>query len=307
MGSRKIGKYIRLNASRSGVSASVGVKGMRLSIGSKGIRSHLTVPGTGYTKTNTLFSFKKLLKGKGGKSKGGKSDTAAKGASDMKEDMPEQGFAVADELLLQLGRRRAAGRFGKAGKAARLYNQGVEAYYNKDYDLSAGSFEEALSLLPEDQEILLCLGILNYLYLEDYEKAVRYFDGLDEAVFNEDMKLAIAASLHELRDWDYSIAVLEAFEFPDDEDMERRIFLARNHMAKGHITIAEEILKQTIGKKRKMTTYLMEAKYRLGSLYLDQGDYLQAKEHLMAVYMADSGYEDIGRQIEILAMHGPEG
>ena len=42
-----IGKLIRLNFSKSGVSASAGVKGARISIGKNGVRETISLPGTG--------------------------------------------------------------------------------------------------------------------------------------------------------------------------------------------------------------------------------------------------------------------
>lgn len=309
MGSRKIGKYIRLNSSRSGVSASIGVSGMRLSIGTKGIRTHLTVPGTGYTKTNTLVSFKKLLK----KKASGKSNQENNRRKEYKNHPstlppvhPSDGQLVADELVLIMPKRRTMGRFSKQGKGNRLVNHAIESYTNEQFDEAIVKLKAAKVLLPEDQEISLYLAVLHYLYLEDYAQAVHYFDELDQAMYNEDMKLAIADCLLELQDYDYAQAVLESFEFPDEEEMERLTLLARVHMAKDHLEVAEELLKKAIGRKQKLTPYLMEAKYRIGELYLKMGHYDHAKKNLMAVYMENSSYEEIGRLVEELAMSGSE-
>lgn len=47
-----------------GINISGGVKGARLSVGTKGVKTTLSLPGTGYRKTKTLFSFKNLFKKK---------------------------------------------------------------------------------------------------------------------------------------------------------------------------------------------------------------------------------------------------
>lgn len=50
----QLGKYVRLNLSRSGLGVSVGVRGARLSTGKRGARLTLGVPGTGLSYTRQL-------------------------------------------------------------------------------------------------------------------------------------------------------------------------------------------------------------------------------------------------------------
>lgn len=310
MGSRKIGKFVRLNASRSGIGASVGVKGLRISIGSRGIRTHMTVPGTGYTKTSTLVSFKKMLKNKK-KTKKAQAKKQNQQLSTSKTEVIEptqQGetSVVQDELVLNLVKTRPANRLTNEGKADRLINKGIDAFNQEMHTEAAGFFEEALTLTPEDKELVLYLAIIHYLYLEDYNQAIEYFDQLDEAMYNEDMKLAIADCLYELGDFEYAKTVLESFQFPDDEEMERLTLLGRCYMAQDMDMIALEVLKKAVGRKSKLTERLMAAKYSLGELYLKLRDYEQAKKHLMPVYLEDSSYEEIGRLVEALALNAGE-
>lgn len=56
-----LGNGFRLNLSKSGVSLSGGVKGARISIGNKGVKSTLSIPGTGISKTKTLVSTKDII------------------------------------------------------------------------------------------------------------------------------------------------------------------------------------------------------------------------------------------------------
>ncbi len=314
MGSVKIGKYIRLNASRSGISVSGGVKGLRLSVGTKGIRTHVTVPGTGYTKTNTLLSFKKLWKKHKKKktttsksNKSGHSDmTATASKGDAHGAMNQEDGMVQDELLLVLDRRRTMGRFTSKAKGDRLYNKAVEAYNQQLFEEALTLLEEAMTYLPEDQEIKLILSVICYLYIEDYRKAIDYFDQLEEANYNEDMKLAIADCLFELKDYDYAETVLESFTFPDEEDIERLLLLARCHLAGGRFIIAEGIIE----KARSITNRTDEREklldYCLGSLYLETGHFDEAKDHLMKVYVSDGDFEDIDLLVERLALSGQE-
>lgn len=309
MGSMKFGKYFRLNASRSGVSVSGGVNGLRLSVGSKGIRTHVTVPGTGYTKTNTLFSFKKLWKKKKNEKK----------VKDKKEKAPlvsqglveEEGSGLAeamlqDELVLVMARRKPFGRFTDGAKADRMVNQAIEAYRQEDYDKTISLLKDAYQLKKDDQEIILYLGVILYLYKEDYKEALIYFDQLEAKYVNEDMLLAMADCLHETGDYDTSRDLLESFKFEDEEDMERLTLLGRNHMEKKNFAVAEELFKSAIGRKSKLTPYLMDAKYWMGVMYLRLGDYENAKKHLMPIYLEDSSYEEIGLKVEELALSGDE-
>lgn len=284
MGSRKIGRFIRLNSSRSGISASVGVKGMRISIGNRGIRSHVTIPGTGHTKTKTLVSFKKLLKNK------------------KKEGVKGSVNPVQDELILVLEKRRLGAWFSAKRKANKVVNRGIEAFNEENYGAAVEAFGEALERMPGDKELPLFLAIIHYLYLEDYERAFAYFDALDEEMYNEDMRLAIGDCLFEMKDYGYAKTILESFKFEDDEDMERMTLLARCHMEEGNLVVAESLLKTAIGRKRKLTPYLMAAKYAMGELCLMKEDYEGAKKHLMPIYTEDSTYENIAGLVEKLAL-----
>ena len=64
--SLSIGKLFRINFSKSGIGVSAGVKGARISIGKKGIRETLSLPGTGLSWSEQQ-SFKKIKKAVTGK------------------------------------------------------------------------------------------------------------------------------------------------------------------------------------------------------------------------------------------------
>lgn len=307
MGSLKLGKYFRVNASRSGVSMSGGVNGLRMSVGSKGIRTHVTVPGTGYTKTNTLLSFKKLWK------KNKKAKANKKGKPSIKDAVVESEeitsevmLPLEDELVLIMIRRRPFGSFTDKAKSGREVNKAIDAYDRKDYGKAVEYLDAANKLNEDDIEVILYLSVIYYMNLENYEQAAHYFELLPKDLLNEDLLLAYADCLCEMEDYDGSIDVLESFKFDDDEDMERTTLLARNHLEKRNYELAEEIFKSTVGRKRKMTDYLIDAKYWMGVMYLRVGDYENAKKHLMPVYLEDSDYEDIGLKIEEVAMNGKE-
>jgi hypothetical protein len=55
--SKKIGDFIRLNFSKSGVSATIGIPGLSINIGKNGMYLNCGLPGTG-------LSTRKKLKGK---------------------------------------------------------------------------------------------------------------------------------------------------------------------------------------------------------------------------------------------------
>ncbi len=165
MGSMKLGKFFRVNSSRSGVSVSGGVNGLRLSVGSKGIRTHVTVPGTGYTKTKTLFSFKKLWKKKKAeKKKADKKDETLvvnEVVGDKEESASTSQAIVQDELVLIMARRKPFGRFTDSAKADRMVNQAIEAYNQEHYDQALTLLIDAHGLIGDDQEIILYLAVVS--------------------------------------------------------------------------------------------------------------------------------------------------
>ena len=56
-----LGNGFRLNISKSGVNLTGGISGARMSVGTSGIKSTLSVPGTGISKTKTLVSKKDII------------------------------------------------------------------------------------------------------------------------------------------------------------------------------------------------------------------------------------------------------
>lgn len=59
----KLGAGIRLNLSKKGVGASVGIKGARVGIGPRGTRATTSIPGTGISYTKSLGYNKRYSKG----------------------------------------------------------------------------------------------------------------------------------------------------------------------------------------------------------------------------------------------------
>lgn len=307
MGSKKIGKYFRINSSRSGVSVSGGISGFRVSLGSKGLRTHVTVPGTGYTKTNTLFSFKKLWNKKKKEKKAANSGIKDQDqGEEVQADLLEANLPVGDELMLIMPRRRPFGSFTDKAKADREVNKAIEAYKVEDYGQAVEYLLASHRLYDQDIEVILYLAVITYMHLENYQEALKYFNLLPLQELNEDMKLAMADCMLEVEDYEGSIDLLDTFKFEDLEDMERMTLMARNHMELREYKAAEELLKEAMGRKRKLTPYLMEAKYWTGVLYVRRGDYESAKKYLMPVYKADRNYEEIAALIEEVAMNGKE-
>ena len=55
----KLGKNTRLNISKSGIGMSTGVKGFRVGVGPKGVRTTASIPGTGISYTKQISGSKK--------------------------------------------------------------------------------------------------------------------------------------------------------------------------------------------------------------------------------------------------------
>jgi len=58
----RIGKGIRLNLGKKGVSTSIGGKGMSVNIGKQGVRRTIGIPGTGISHTSEILSTPKTTR-----------------------------------------------------------------------------------------------------------------------------------------------------------------------------------------------------------------------------------------------------
>jgi len=85
----KLGKFVRLNISKSGVGISAGVRGMRISTGPRGAFINLGIPGTG-------LSYRKKISSSSSKSKNNKKAPSAAQAAEPQPDqastLPSPGF-----------------------------------------------------------------------------------------------------------------------------------------------------------------------------------------------------------------------
>lgn len=290
MASIRLGKFLRLNLSSSGVNLSGGIKGFRLSIGPRGIKQTVTVPGTGRRSTKTIFSFKKKKQIE--KKKSIKSKTKIKTVPIIEDE----------DLTLRMSRRGFSAS-NKANKARKHVNEAIDFYEEEAYSESLRSLEEASEYLPDDDEIKVYIAVINYLYIEDYQSALEQFERLDKTIFDDDMLLAMADCYYEVKAYEKSIELLEGIKLPkgDDDEMDHKTLLAKNHIAISHYELAVELLKINIGRKRKMTEELIEAHYYLGIAYMHSGNIEKAKKEMVKVYSEDSEYEDIDEVMKDLA------
>jgi len=292
MASIRLGKYFRLNLSGSGINLSGGIKGFRLSVGPRGIKQTVTIPGTGRRSTKTIFLFKKKRKNS--------KKIAKKHTKEVSTKIEKQ--EESEDLTLRMV-KRGFSLSSKVHKANKQVNEAIKLYEEEAYEASLEALEQASGYLPEDDEIKVYIGVLNYLYIEDYVAALKAFEGLDQTVFDEDMLLAMAECYYEVEKYEQSIKLLESIQLPegDDDEIDFKILLAKNHLKVENDELAVEILKMVIGRKRKMTEDLLEAHYYLGIGYMHLGNIEKAKAKMVKVYTEDSDYEEIESVMKDLA------
>lgn len=122
-----LGNGFRLNISKSGVNLTGGITGARMSIGTSGIKSTLSVPGTGISKTKTLVSKKDIVdKVKGDDDDDKKKKSSKKSKSEKLKDKKTGADKEAGEPTLNKDELEAL----KKREAAKKRVDAIESQFN---------------------------------------------------------------------------------------------------------------------------------------------------------------------------------
>jgi len=314
----KLGKGIRVNVGKRGLSLSTGVKGFRVGVGSRGLRTTASIPGTGlyYTKTYSMKHKKsstKMVSDPGPAIKVSYADT-------LLAKKPTKGsgwvtiaiisfiasfsgiFAVVSVPLLIISIIAIVRfRLSDSNKSIIAYNKAVSEYKKTDIDKAIEFLEESLYYNPENIDSLSFLGVLYHDNKHDYYKAEEVFSKIielnPEHTTSIVAKISLADTYIELYQYDKAIEILQKLDLKAYESLEweRAFMLGQCYFKKGQYALAVEQFKKGPYLKRNIDEDVLRTKYWLGVSYFHLGDKKKARTYLATVYAEDSQYEDIER------------
>jgi tetratricopeptide (TPR) repeat protein len=322
----KLGPGVRLNVSKTGIGASVGVRGARRSFHSSGREtSSVGIPGTGLGYVETRSS--------------GKRSTAAPAEPAAKPGLfapkHEKEFYKALQAYVDGDTERARELFRSASEKDTGGRVLADDLLAGMLSLSADKPDEAIPHLEEvvssevelPDELMRKYGFGGGIKLkvtervrvevewsslagalalvECYQEQGRTEEaiGVLQQLADTDENPAILLSLCDLYAqtgaWDELVDAAAGTSNEDDVTLEIRLLQARALHEQGMDEAAIDAYKDALRSKKRNLELLKEARYQRGKLLLARGKTAQATKDLQTVYAEDPGYRDVATLVQV--------
>jgi Tfp pilus assembly protein PilF len=302
-----LGGGLRLNISKSGLGVSGGVRGARVGIGPRGVRTSVGIPGTGlYYVSESGWGSSWSRGAAKGPSKGSYTrvtryiDTLQSQASGNASfwlivlGVPFVTTTLGQVLIAVGTVWFIATRFTKKHRAARYYNRALSAEKSAHHESAKNALTEAVALDPENVAARKLLALVCHDGLHEYPAAAEHareairLDPQDALI-----QLALADCLVEMRRYDEAIGILQKLTAPEIAEMVA-VLLGRCFYEKGMYEPAiTQFSRCQLTSRTRTDEILMEARYWIGLSYLKSGNPQKAKTQLSKVYACDINYRDI--------------
>lgn len=334
----RLGKFLRLNISKSGVGISAGFPGLRLSAGPRGSFINVGVPGTGlsYRKkigSQTLLDF-------AGKAEDDIAALQAAGQSAIHPEIPKPGFFAPrhEKTLAQAVKAFHQGQVddalddlleaapnepGAAILAAAILAekndkdyqpiQLLEGVIQSDNDFPTELMEKYLAdttlniaITPKvsvDVPIDGLAATLMLVELYQTQRRVREAIALLEEILelnNDPILILSLCELYASREiWDGIIDIANSIESEDDVTLQILIFYGRAMKEKGLDKAAISIFSKAVRRtKNRNPLLLQEAAYWRALTYQAQGKRRRANEEFQKIFAKNPDFKDVRQRVE---------
>ncbi|MBM7615892.1 DUF4236 domain-containing protein [Alkaliphilus hydrothermalis] len=331
-----LGKGLRLNLGKEGVSISGGVKGLRVGVGPRGVRTSATIPGTGVTITKSL-SLQKLKALTEQKNYAKSPVTVVEGSQIPKILSNETPIELRSKyymfqsclgclailciltsyfepLLLVAGGLLIVGKLlwrRQTDLTAIEYKNIGQHFRSKKYEQCIKSIDIVLQHPKADPKLLL-LKAECYLNLDltdlAYEVYQSFFNHhlhlLDDAPEYWSPKVNTILMAIEKGDSPFALNVAETLVNQNLDEIDNRLWKGYLKglcfMGLEEFEAAIHSFKDAIGRKRSMEAPYIDTHYQMGIAYSQLGKNSLAKKRFIRVYSSNSNYKEIAEIMEAI-------
>jgi len=328
----KLGKFVRLNISKSGVGFSAGVRGLRISSGPRGSFINLGIPGTG-------LSYRKKLSNKKPFGNSRKDKQTATAQTVDAPECPSPGFFApghekdlakgmdayqaghTDEALaklLEAGPKEPGAAILAAAilaqndlkdyKAVELLEsvvQSDEAFptelmekYMADVEINIAITPKVTATVPLDGLAATLLLVELYQAQRRVREAIALLEEIAELVNSPVLTLSLCELYASREIWDGIIEQAKNIESEDDVTLQIQIFYGRAMQAKGMhqaaVTVFTKALRRT---KQRSPALLNEARYWRAISYDEQGKRGRTNQELQKIFAEDPDFRDVAQRL----------
>lgn len=331
-----LGKFLRLNISKSGIGFSAGIPGLHLSTGPRGAFFTAGLPGTGLSYRKKLSSSAKV----------GRESTPAKAkAEDTSPDTPTPGF-FASHQEKELARGLEAYEAGQADKALEHFLAAapdepgaailaatilaeredgsefkaielLEKVVQSDGEFPTPLMEKYLAsteieinvtprvavAVPVDGLAATLLLVELYQSNRRIREAIALLEELVE-LSNQPVLILSLCELYASREiWEGIIDRAQGIEPVDDVTTEIAIYYGRAMQEKGLHDAAISVFSKALSKKKDRNPDLLhEAAYWRAISYQQQGKHSQARKEFELLYAEAPNFRDVSQRLADLSL-----
>ncbi len=307
----KLGNGFRLNISRSGINLSGGVTGARVSLGTKGLKTTMSVPGTDLKKTKTWVSTKDVVDVIKGQDKG---DDKSQVKDDDKGKHKNKNIGQVNEkkedriqtsLPKSIEKRILVKQSLKLTPWFVVMIIGVGLLF---LNLIIGFSIIAIGLVFVVSSYFSAEGHCKRIFNKgvDFYKEGKKTDAME--MFNQSLDIYkgnryILENVADIKmeEEDYPGAGKIFMDLAKTyKSKKAKLGLGKCYLMNGQSKDAIPILEPLLEAYQFQEDDLMEVQYLLGQAYMDELDFDHARKMLKLVYNKDSEYENIGFLMERL-------
>ncbi len=327
----RLGKFIRLNISKSGIGFSAGIRGLRISTGPSGTHFTAGLPGTG-------LSYRKKVGGRL-QAEGNPPAGAQAAAAPAPPKVPSPGlFAPRKEKELSAGLARyydetmtealdhflnvateepgaailaaaiLAERPGGQDQAIKMLERVVEndnefptplmEKYLADTDIHITVTPHVTVAAPANELAATLLLVELYQARGRLPEAIGLLEELEELANDPVLTLSLCELYAAADLWDGIIERAKQVENEDDVTLEIVILYGRAMLGKGLPEAAVEVFTQALRKKSRSPDLLLEARYWRALTYETMGKRSQANRELQKIYADNPDFRDVANRLE---------
>lgn len=330
-----LGKFLRLNISKTGVGASLGVTGLRLSTGPSGTQFTLGLPGTGLSYTKRLgtgkgFRWFNLFSGSDKPNSSGKEPPAlpspgffarreekelAKGlaayqAGNVDEALEhflvaapnEAGAAImAANILAQQstsGKRRAIPLLEAVIHSDAEFPTSLMQKYLANAEMEVAITPTVTASIPVEGLAAVLLLAELYQVQGRIDEAIALLEEVEEIAGAPILTLSLCELYFEQALWEGIIDRASQLESEDDITLATMIFYGRALLDKGLPDGAISALTKAVRRKKDRSPELLnEGLYWRAMAYQTAGKASRARQEFEKLYAADPNFRDVAQRV----------
>lgn len=293
----KVAPGLRVNISKKGIGASIGVKGARFGISPSGrAYTSASIPGTG------LYA---ISYAGGSASRSSGLEAAALGTGCLVTlvllelvlalAVPTVGFP----LLALTGFVYYSHRQSPEQKARRVLKRAAPLLNQGDYEGALPILKEACDVAPSDDRHFLVAGALNNV--GRFEEALPHLQELHRKdPTNDDVTLLLANAYYRTGKFDEAVQLAQSIPDSSSWYVKAVSMVGCCFAEQKKYDLAIEALKNAPLQKRKLDDDLKEIHYNLAEAYLETGNKKKAEQHFKRVFTQDARYRDVAEKLKSL-------